>query len=347
LLKRSLFPWSSRFRSNRGRRNGEWLESLKGCFDNPDADARIEKAKQLVNLIRSDSDAGRELMDLIRSLPRKNEIHPDDASDQFFTIPDDTLVDILSRPDLPVATEETGGAAAFDASIGPSLDAGGALGFNIFGGITSAVRKVLNFTTYYQMKERAGVVGRNGAYQVLQKIRKAQPSIKVHLIGHSFGGRLVTALADGPQGKDPILPESMTLLQAAFSHNGFALNFDGNKDGFFRSVVSEKKVKGPVLISHTVKDLAVGIAYAVASKLSGVNAAAFGGPEDRFGGIGRNGAQSTPEAENSTPLGPVTSQYTFQAGKLYNLKADTIILGHSDIVKAEIAHAVLSAVASV
>src|SRR5215210_4128730 len=173
---------------------GEWLESLKGCFDNPDADARIEKAKQLVNLIRNDTDAGRELIDLIRSLPHKNEIHFDDASDQFFTIPGDTLVDILSRPDLPVATEDTGGAAAFDASIGSSLDSGGALGFNIFGGITSAVRKVLNFTTYYQMKERAGVVGRTGAYQVLKKIRNAHPTLKVHLIGHSFGGRLVTAL---------------------------------------------------------------------------------------------------------------------------------------------------------
>ena len=52
----------------------------------------------------------------------------------------------------------------------------------------------------------------------------------------------------------------MTLLQGAFSHNGFASKFDGSNDGGFRQVVAQKKVRGPILITHTRNDKAVGIA---------------------------------------------------------------------------------------
>lgn len=322
------------------------LEALKGVFDRADADEKLERAKELVPLLEIDPNAASEFTDLIRSLPNKGDLHPDDASDDFFEIPAVTLIDILSRPDIPVPEENEGGggAASFDPAIG-SGDAGGAAGFDLFGGIKSAARKVLNYTTYYQMKERAGIVGQTGVYQVLRQIRQKQLGLKIHLIGHSFGGRLVTSVANGPKGLPPIEANSMTLLQAAFSHNGFAENFDGERDGFFRKVVAENRVAGPIIITHSIKDKAVGIAYPIASKLSGDDAAAFGGPDSRYGGIGRNGAQSTPEADNSTPLGARTTAYSFKAGKLYNLKADTIIMGHSDIAKAEIAHALLSAIA--
>lgn len=322
------------------------LDSLKGVFDHPDTDAHLERAKQLVGQLDRDENVAADLVDLIRSLPNKGELHPDDNSDEFFRLPAHELVNKLSRPDIPIPPAGgMGGAVNFNPS--PSgMDIGEAAGFNLFGGVKSAIQKVLNYTTYYQMKERAGTVGKTGAYQVLGQIRKKAPDLKMHLIGHSFGGRLVTAIADGPEGSEPIWPTSMTLLQAAFSHHGFAEKFDGARDGFFRKVVKDKKVKGPILITHSIKDIAVGKAYPVASKLSGDDASDFGGPESRFGGIGRNGAQFTPEAENNTPLGPITSTYQFQAGKLYNLKADNLILGHSDVTKAEIAHAFLWAVAT-
>jgi hypothetical protein len=137
----------------------------------------------------------------------------------------------------------------------------------------------------------------------------------------------------------------MSLLQAAFSHNGFATKFDGTRDGFFRKVVTGRKVKGPIIITHTHNDQAVGLAYPIASKLSGADASAIGDENDRFGGLGRNGAlvKFTPEAKAGQLL-VSSSSYSFSSGKLFNLEASSFIGDHSDITGKEVANAVLGAV---
>lgn len=72
--------------------------------------------------------------------------------------------------------------------------AGGAAGLgDVFSGIKAAALRVLNYATYYLMKERAGVVGRDGVCKVVSKIVATSPKLRVHLIGHSFGGRVVAA----------------------------------------------------------------------------------------------------------------------------------------------------------
>jgi len=319
------------------------LEELKGFFDNPAADDVLSKAQALVPRLENDPVAANKFADLIRSLPTTREKNADDNSEKFFTISAADLMDTMSRPDLPAPPEPgMGGAADFDGSAD-----GGALGIkDFFGGVLSAARKVLNFTTYFQMKERAGVVGRVGVSPILKQIRQAAPGIRLHLAGHSFGGRLVTSVAHATDGSTQNKPNTMALLQAAFSHNGFAQNFDRGRDGFFRDVVTSGKISGPIIITHSIRDTAVGIAYPLASKLSDDDAAGFGGPDDRFGGLGRNGAQHTPEADSNTALGPNDAAYSFQAGKLYNLNADSVIQGHSDIRRSEVAHAMLCAVAT-
>jgi hypothetical protein len=202
----------------------------------------------------------------------------------------------------------------------------------------------MNYTTYYVMKNRAGVVGRTGGYQVLREVRDDFPALKIHLAGHSFGGRLVTAAADGPTDKPPIRPETLTLLQAAYSHNGLAHLYDGVHDGFFRPVITAKKVKGPILITCSKQDTAVGIAYPIASLLSGVTAAALGDKNDPFGGMGRNAAQRTPEAVDEALL-PAGTKYHFNRDKVFNLNGDAVITGHGDVCRPEIASALLQAIA--
>jgi hypothetical protein len=320
------------------------LDNLNGVFDKPGADADIEKAKQLVSQLENSPRAQRDFADLIRRLPNRQEAGLEDASDRFFTLDGSELMKRMSKPAFaPAAHSGTTGAASSIASPGSS--SGGAVGIgSLFSGIKSAARNLLNFTTYYQMKERAGVVGRSGVNQLIRKIQARASDIKIHLIGHSFGGRLVTAAAFGPDNQPPVKVNTMTLLQAAFSHNGFAQRFDGSHDGFFRKVVTDSRISGAILITFSKNDKAVGIAYPLASLIAGQNAAGLGDKNDPFGGIGRNGAQKTPEASDGL-LNPVGGAYEFQSGKLYNLNGDTLIMGHSDICKNEIAYALLTSVA--
>lgn len=195
------------------------------------------------------------------------------------------------------------------------------------------------------MKSRAGVIGSIGVAELLRRIRAAKSSLRIHLVGHSFGGRVVTAAAHGlPNNTDLV---SMSLLQAAFSHNGLSGGFgkDGTK-GFFRALVDDKRISGPIIITHTKNDKAVGIAYPLASRIAGQNAAALGDQDDPYGGMGRNGAQNTDEADNKFTLGLPGTEFAFKRGRIHNISSD-IIQDHSDVRRIEVAYAILSAAGSV
>ena len=210
-------------------------------------------------------------------------------------------------------------------------------------GVKAAARRLANYVTYLTMKERAGTVGLGGAAELLRLVRQINGDIKIHLIGHSFGGRLVTAAASTLAPDKPGV--TMTLLQAAFSHNGLGKNYDGKHDGFFRSVLENRRVSGPVIITHTKNDWAVGIAYPLASRVSRDTAAALGDENDPYGGMGRNGAQHTPEVKTppSALLG-VGRHYAFEPGKVHNLRADDFIMDHGNVTGHEVVYAFLNAV---
>ena len=42
-------------------------------------------------------------------------------------------------------------------------------------------------TSYYEMKNRAGVIGQNGLGPLLATLAPAGSPLRVHVIGHSFG----------------------------------------------------------------------------------------------------------------------------------------------------------------
>jgi hypothetical protein len=96
--------------------------------------------------------------------------------------------------------------------------------------------------------------------------------------------------------------------------------------------------------TYTVNDEAVGLLYPLTSMIAGQVASALGDRDDRFGGLGRNGAQHTPGASDGTLLA-VGGAYEFAAGKIFNLQADQVIKDHGDIAHDEVAHALLRPVA--
>lgn len=305
-------------------------------FDNKDAAELLLQAKALLPKLANNAAVQKEYVELIRQLPDLRAPDYEDAADTFFGMPGDKVMSAMAKPFMPRIKPSTKGGAT---SLGSA--SGGAVGIgSVLSGIGNAALNVLNLTTYYQMKKRAGLIGRGALADLLRDLRAS----KLHLIGHSFGGRLVTAAALGPDGRAQPPLATMTLLQAAFSHFGFAQKYDGTHDGFFRDVVAKTRISGPLLITHSIQDKAVGIAYPLASRLAGQNASAIGDANDPYGGIGRNGAQHTPE-RIAMPLTSniVASQLT--SGKPHNLNGDTVITGHSDIKeKPEIANAILCAV---
>ena len=321
---------------------GRFAEALAS----PEKSAAIARVRALVAALPNSPAAQEEFANLVRSLLSAGDAQPEDASTDFFQQSGKDLMDRLSKPTLVgrPGTTTSGGAAAIGPLTMPATGVAAGLGDTLSGALSGA-RNLLNYATYYLMKARADTVGRGGVNGLLRQLKATRPDLRLHLIGHSFGARLVTAAADGPASQSALAFDTMTLLQAAFSHNAFAEKFDGSRDGGFRSVVTSRKVRGPILVTHSLHDRAVGVAYPLASRLAGQDASALGDADDRFGGLGRNGAQHTPERVAGV-LQPVGSAYALGGGKVFNLNADQIIQDHSDICHEEVAFALLTGIGS-
>jgi hypothetical protein len=321
----------------------EKLDAMKAMFSDPAQQKILDQAKALLADVEEKGSTRQEFVNKIRSLLDPSAANDEDASKTFFKEDGNELMKNLKVAEDDLDDEVAGegeGSASLPLGVGTvQPPQGGAAGLATFlSGFKAAVMNVLNFTTYYEMKTRAGNVGRNGVAKVIDTL--APKVQRLHLIGHSFGGRVVTAAAANST-TDKI--KSMSLLQTAFSHNGFSKSMGG----FFRSVVDKKRVNGPILVTHTKNDKAVGIAYPLASKIVGDATAAFGDENDKFGGLGRNGVQKMEANEFiKGSLLPETGSYSFQAGKFFNLEGGNFITGHGDITGKQIAHAVRIAIAA-
>ncbi len=319
------------------------LEELKasGLFDEPAQIQALAEAQALIPDLDTKATARAAFVERLRSLMDPGAANKEDASDIFLTIDPNDLFKRLNIPANAVdaSIPRTGQALALAPSTG-GVGTGQAAGLlDVFKGATAAARNTVSYLSYFMMKERAGHVGSKGVAALIDQL--APGVARIHLIGHSFGGRLVTAAA---LASKTTKLHSMTLLQAAFSHNGFSPGELMN--GFFRGVIEAQRISGPILVTYTKNDTAVGISYPLASRLSGTVAAALGDENDKYGGIGRNGAQKMKAGEVvKAMLLPVGRAYQFSPGKIHNLQADTFIKNHGDVTGGEVVAAFAQAIA--
>lgn len=310
----------------------------------------LEQAKPLLDRLEHDAAARREFVALIRdSLDPATGQDPRLAYEASAGILDRDAEDLFRELRAPLKERPRpsgAGGAAGGVGSGPTSGPAGRLG-SVFASAKAAAERLLNLATYYQMKERAGRVGSAGAAELLRTIRQTVPALKIHLVGHSFGARLVTAATDRCGGE--VKFSSMLLLQAAFSHNSFAPAFQADgKDyvGAFRKVVETGDAVGPILVTHTVHDKAVGIAYAIASRLARQVASDIGDADDIYGGLGRNGALRLQQGAQSLELLGTGGAYDFSVDKVFNLKADRFIADHGDVRNEAVAYALVKMVAA-
>ena len=251
-----------------------------------------------------------------------------------------------------VLTEDTEEVFEALSTLAPPEDRAAAAGLmDRFATLWTGAKEALRVTSYWMMKERAGHVGERGVGPFVASLHAAAPALRVHLIGHSFGARLVSFALKGLPGSfvGPASPvKSLTLLQGAFSHFAFAekLPHDETRSGGLRSMAG--RVDGPIVVTHSRHDLAVCERYPQASLLSRDDAAALDAVRYRFGAMGGDGAQAVTAAERR--FGAIGEAYAFEKGKFVNLNGDDLITrgqppsgAHSDIFYEEIAWAVLQA----
>jgi hypothetical protein len=234
-------------------------------------------------------------------------------------------------------------------ALAPQQRTGGIAGLgDVFGGLWNGAKEALRVASYWEMKKRAGTVGQQGMGPLLNRIQDKSAGLKVHLIGHSFGARLVSFALTAVRANPPWVVESVVLLQGAFSHFAFApkLPQDPSRSGALAGM--NVRVDGPLCVTFSAKDLAVGTAYPLASIAARDDSAALVDLLFRWGGMGHDGAQAVGAA--AAFLGSVGTKYPFGVGSFLNLDSNAIISqggppagAHSDIVHPEIAWMVLAA----
>ncbi|CCK31255.1 hypothetical protein BN159_6876 [Streptomyces davaonensis JCM 4913] len=212
--------------------------------------------------------------------------------------------------------------------------------------------ELLRQATYYAMKRRAGTVGERGLGRVIGQLAARAPEVRVHLLGHSFGGRLVSfALRGLPEGVHTV--KSVTLLQGAFSHYAFSarLPHDPRAGGVLQG--QHNRIDGPLVCCFSKHDDALGTMYPLASRMAGhdreFHELSIGGALGaKWGAMGFDGVQAVPGTKNlklaDALRGPLPAKGCVNVDAAAVVRRGGPPAGaHSDIVHRELAQLVLAA----
>jgi len=300
-------------------------------------------------------DAGSQLADMGELI----DTQPQDAAQlvRFHRLASDLVTT------APLAPEDAGPGAAVTAPTSAVLGHAAAMtktpdgdaegGANPFRTLWSGAREVLRTLSYYEMKNRAGVIGQRGLGPMLADLAPAGSTLRVHLLGHSFGARLVSYSLTGLPATavgaaSPV--KSLTLVQGAFSHFAFADPTPSRAVARGSLAAVLDRIDGPLVTTFTAADRAVGWWYPSASMLAHQDSESLSDLTYQWGGMGHDGLQQSPAATRLT-MQPKGHAYPFAKGGTYLLDANDVIKkslstfsgAHSDIVHDEVVWAVLAA----
>jgi hypothetical protein len=322
------------------------LEDLKATVARADQKPKLDEAIALLDQVSGSKSAQDQFVNLALSLWDNSDPDPTEGQDRIRATEGSVLLDKLKVP-IIVPTGQSHGEGG-TMSVGGGTVGSGQTGTteglgSLFGSVMGRIGQFLNLTTWYVMKNRAGVVGAAGVAQAVRDLKTASPAVKIHLVGHSLGGRLMAGCAKSLAQTNSHV-ESLCLLEAAFSHYGFSPNNGKGQVGFFRDVIDKNVVTGPLIATYSAQDTVVGTVYAVASRLASDSVQEVGDANDPYGGIGRNGAQKTAESVSGV-LHAVGTPYQFQIPKVNCLDGSGgLIKDHGDVANSFVTYAFASVV---
>jgi len=212
----------------------------------------------------------------------------------------------------------------------------------------------LRVLSFWKMKDRARRFGESGAHVLLADLTAAADGrgVRFHLMGHSFGCIVVSAMLVGPRdGGRPVGPvHSLALIQGALSLWSYCSDIqDSGRPGYFRRLIESGRVAGPIVTTQSEFDRAVGRFYPMGARLAGqVDFAP--GELPKYGGVGTWGIRGPGLEITDLKMLPADGSYDFVPGKIYNVESsdyisrmDSFSGAHSDIARPEVAHAVWQA----
>jgi hypothetical protein len=219
------------------------------------------------------------------------------------------------------------------------------------GGILAPLRQL----SFWKMKQRARKVGESGLHAFLADLQQAtaERDVRFHLMGHSFGCIVMSAMLCGPpsDARQVSAVASLALVQGALSLWSYCDNIPvaAGQTGYFRRLVEQKKVSGPILTTRSIFDTANGRFYPLGAGVA--NQVSFApGELPRYGALGSFGVQGLVPDGTDMPMRAATEDYGFALGQIYNLEASQFVRtgsgpagAHNDIAGPEVAHAIWQA----
>jgi hypothetical protein len=300
----------------------------------------------------SQTPAAREALRVIitaaQTAPRANEL-PEDVRNAYVQLDREAALGAEGPAAAPGDDREP-----FDPDR--AYRARGAMVQRSFGGSSSgdALLAPLRQLSFWAMKNRGRRIGEAAGSRLLRGLQDAGAAsgVRFHLIGHSFGCIVVSAMLKGSAGTAgaPLPVDSMTLIQGALSIWSFCTEVpDAGGAGYFREIVAENKVRGPLLMTQSRYDTAVGKLYPIAAGAAGQVTFAPG-QWPKYGALGAFGARGRHIACQDQPLRALDEAYDFHPQTMHNLEASSYICegsgfsgAHNDIARPEVAHAVWQA----
>jgi len=160
-----------------------------------------------------------------------------------------------------------------------------------FGGLLALPRTL----SFWAMKGRARRFGEGEGRALLNDLLRAAGAIRkvrFHLMGHSFGCIVASAMLAGPGGRGSLICpiDSIALVQGALSLWSFCgeIPTAPGRAGYFHDVLAGGRVRGPIVTTQSEHDVAVGRWYPLAAGVAGQ--VAFGpGGLPRYGAVGAFG----------------------------------------------------------
>ena len=196
-------------------------------------------------------------------------------------------------------------------------------------------RNLIRPFTVWKMKDRAGVVGAKGVGPALRDLLAAAPGARFHLVGHSYGCRVILSALASEAPPRPV--DSILLLQAAVNLWCFAPDVAGKEfPGGYQEIPGRCRL--PVATTFTRHDRALRRLFHLAVRrrrdLGEVEiAAAADQPPSNFSALGGYGPAGPPVAvvDIHDPVERYPELAPGSGHEIVAIRAHRTISGHGDI----------------